>query len=875
MKILVLDILIKQGKDSHQISKSVLERIFQEYQRLAELEDGGAKAIKAYLKDHNGKKMAGSEVNNIFKYQLNAGDRILYTYGKTLPYIREEDRDSLVLLGYAKHDDQGFFAKNKDFAGNHYYQSIKKIISSIEELKVEGEQFTPEDLIEINDILSGDYIQGHTLSVVPDSVLATTELENLDKYLSDEQNRCITDFSIKPQPTLILGGAGTGKTLVAIHMLNNFRLNNPGGKAVYFTQSKELLQRAKTLYKAAKGDDVEDNIVSFLDINDYCISLLGKERRDFVRFRQFEQFITDNHEVKQLCDTNDLDAIDVWAEIRGTIKGGMYSPLGSELGRQWSRLQTIDQKCFSNTAALVRKEYFKRSDDNKQRITLNIGLKYAQEKASSDESLTSGQRDDLKKAIEYFSGFDANISMVPKDDYYRIPDEYSIIPEEKRDLIWQICKLYDDHLRNSHLYDDNDLSRELQRNIDNLEKFDLVVVDEIQDYTEMQISLLANLCQTGSRIAFAGDEHQNVNPTVFNERRVESLFLEKKQNLKTIYLRKNFRCQQYVVDVANTIAELRRNCIGSKGKESEQPGTSERIETKPYRLEYSIDNIRKLANVVSVYPGAVLLVPDLATKDSLIKIIGEREYKENDRNYVFAVSEIKGMEYEYVVCCDLIARHIKTWEAIFEEQKAKHNTRYRFFFNLLYVGITRTQNHLCMLDSVLSEQLEEKLNIDQVEVFDPEKLYFDRLSARLEDWIRVAKQYESNEKYVEAIQNYRRGQAPVEDIYRCEMKRAALDNEFDIASKYAMLIGNYEEACTYADEIDELETLGALARVLAEKQIYNKDFNNTYGEMNEIIENNFMGFDDEEVDMIKIAAIKAIGAGLRNNAETIAIMAGE
>lgn len=79
MQILVLDILIKQTQNTQQISKDALERIFREYERFAELEEEGSSAINAYLMSHNGKKMAGSQVSNIFKYRLDGGDRILYT----------------------------------------------------------------------------------------------------------------------------------------------------------------------------------------------------------------------------------------------------------------------------------------------------------------------------------------------------------------------------------------------------------------------------------------------------------------------------------------------------------------------------------------------------------------------------------------------------------------------------------------------------------------------------------------------------------------------------------------------------------------------------------------------------------------------------
>ena len=39
------------------------------------------------------------------------------------------------------------------------------------------------------------------------------------------------------------------------------------------------------------------------------------------------------------------------------------------------------------------------------------------------------------------------------------------------------------------------------------------------------------------------------------------------------------------------------------------------------------------------------------------------------------------------------------WNEIMSGSKTKHNTKYRYYFNLLYVGITRTQQHMCFMDT--------------------------------------------------------------------------------------------------------------------------------------------------------------------------------
>ncbi len=56
-------------------------------------------------------------------------------------------------------------------------------------------------------------------------------------HLSSRQMACIDAFQTRKSPMLLLGSAGSGKTLVAVHVLNDL----PASPAVYLTQSNELL----------------------------------------------------------------------------------------------------------------------------------------------------------------------------------------------------------------------------------------------------------------------------------------------------------------------------------------------------------------------------------------------------------------------------------------------------------------------------------------------------------------------------------------------------------------------------------------------------------------------------------------------------------
>lgn len=93
MKIFVLERLLKQTH-KNSFSKIVLNQIYDEIENLKNAAELGHNSLRNYLNKNNGKELKGTE--HIWKFRLNDGDRILYTWGKYLPYIK--DKESLVLV---------------------------------------------------------------------------------------------------------------------------------------------------------------------------------------------------------------------------------------------------------------------------------------------------------------------------------------------------------------------------------------------------------------------------------------------------------------------------------------------------------------------------------------------------------------------------------------------------------------------------------------------------------------------------------------------------------------------------------------------------------------------------------------------------------
>ncbi len=814
MKIVVLDSLLQQTVNSN-IPTQVIPKIFEEFQRLSELEKSGRNTVEEYIKNHHGIKMRG--VEKIYKYELTSGDRILYAHSVDLPWLNHRVSDSYVLLRFSKHDDQGDTAKRFDLTKERGYTYIREIVDKMTELDIDAVNSTDismEDYVALAEILnSDDYTAWHKVFVVQDDDdYSTLSLEEMDVYLSNEQDQCISDFFAKPCPTLIIGGAGTGKTLIAVHLLINYVKNNSQKRATYFTQSPELRKKVIALFKQY-GNDVDAESIDFNDISEFCIKQLGLKHSNAIYTREFLAFVERTPAIIEQCRQNDLTPIVIWTEIRGIIKGGM--------SKEWTRTGPMNQSRFKGSiTSLVKRGYFRRDKTDKKRVFLTEGIDEIEKRLKTDEELSAVDKENLRCAISYFSNFDPSIRMLTETEYASVSEEMSSVELEKRAVVWAICKQYDDFLKEKNLYDENDLVRMMfEQGISAEAKYDLTVIDEVQDYSELQLFLIRALTE-GNKIVFAGDEHQNINPASFSESRLKSLFYQgKKAKLKTIRLRKNFRCQQGIIDITNALADVRRTAIGSGSAENEAPEEAIRhSDAFPNRLVYSESNLASCICELIPYPKAVFLVPDQAAKDSLLDLInqqkesitariGEDKFIARLKSAVFTVAEIKGVEYEYVVCYDLIGTYIEIWQKILSG--VHQQTKYRYYFNLLYVAMTRAQEYLCIVDKRLSEDLDQKMGFNLVASFDAEQLYCNRLSASEQDWYEQAQELEKNGKYREALHMYTAAKAEPICFHRCNYYIALEEKDYDLAVIYGLVLDTPSMVSDYLADVksSDLEKL--------------------------------------------------------------------
>ena len=130
-----------------------------------------------------------------------------------------------------------------------------------------------------------------------------------------------------------------------------------------------------------------------------------------------------------------------------------------------------------------------------------------------------------------------------RKNYGNVKSKYSYFSLESRGAVYEIAQKYDKWLAERNLADINQLAAEIIKS-DVKRKYDLIMIDEVQDFTELQLYMLMRLAKSETRIIFCGDINQNVRPTFFMFERLYNIYYSlgcknAKENMFT--LTKNYR----------------------------------------------------------------------------------------------------------------------------------------------------------------------------------------------------------------------------------------------------------------------------------------------------------------------------------------------
>ena len=431
---------------------------------------------------------------------------------------------------------------------------------------------------------------------------------------------------------------------------------------------------------------------------------------------------------------------------------------------------------------------------------------------------------------DWIRSLDLSLNIIDFSFYKELSDKYSDFNEEERKELYNLTVEYNSWLKNNNLYDDNDLAFEILTNIQKSEfdKFDFIVCDEVQDLTELQIYMLKELTKNGKEIYFSGDIHQIINPNYFSFGRLRNMFYSLDNILKTPVeiLSKNYRSQEKIVTLANKLSEIRKEKIGSFGSD-DYIEYSIRDGKTPILMEYSKDTLEKALKMSETNAKFVVIVPDDETAMELKGL--------NKNAMVRTVTDIKGLEYKYIVTVNIVTNNLK-----FLNGENRNSARHHF--NYFYVAITRAIDELYII-----EENQENFLIKEIEGFVEKTQDFptdvEEIKSTRSEWSEEAKRLEGMELFLDAALAYKKA-FEYEEEKRCIKKYYFETNDYEKAGDYFYnsdkqeALKCYERIENKSFEIqvkifelqEDNEKLGDLfSNIDREKSIdyYNKGFNKT------------------------------------------------
>lgn len=448
---------------------------------------------------------------------------------------------------------------------------------------------------------------------------------------------------------LVQGVAGSGKTNVCIDKIIYSACREYAGKVLYTTFSRGLLTDTKD-----KLDLFKKNILSFAE-----------------KLKSNKVIFTDSHHKKAV--ENKL--------------GVFFNVEDEEIYSKILRIaKFLDEKVdfmlirdFNKGMPFADEDFFYHKFIQSAKSNKFIYSKLQRLKSVSIEII-------YKEIYGYILG-----KADPQNPFKEITlDEYvnkrtDFLTKTEREVIYQLSLDYKKFLAQYNAVDNNSISRSVLKNT-TAPLYSLSVVDEVQDLTEVNLCMIKAI----SRKVFAvGDALQMINPSYFSFAYLKRLLYEKE--VAAIELKNNYRNTAKINDAINDLSDLNVGRFGNhsfvlKGKSVEEAGKTQTV--------YIRDKDFARLTAKEKPDNFTVVVSSLTQKHALREILPKQE--------ILTVSEIKGLERGTVVLYNLLSDNKRFWHELemaeLNRKSADENSVYRYYFNLLYVGISRGRNNLFVVE---------------------------------------------------------------------------------------------------------------------------------------------------------------------------------
>jgi hypothetical protein len=359
--------------------------------------------------------------------------------------------------------------------------------------------------------------------------------------------------------------------------------------------------------------------------------------------------------------------------------------------------------------------------------------------------------------------------VLSREAYRALGVRQSIFSDEQRDALYDLFEKYRAWLDQSHLFDLNLVAYDWQTLA--APRYDFVVIDEVQDITSVQLTLVLKTLRKPGQFLLCGDSNQIVHPNFFSWGQVKSLFwhdpqLAQQQQLRV--LTTNFRNGQEATRVANQLLKIKQCRFGSIDRES----------------NFLVESVGGATGHVALMPDKDTVKKELDQKirqstQFAVLVMRDEDKIEARKHFgtplLFSIHEAKGLEYENIVLYRFVSDHRAQFTDIaqgvnkhdlaadtLDYRRAKDKSDksmevYKFFVNALYVALTRAIRNIYIIESDTAHPLFDLLDL----AAGPVKV--DARQSTQEDWQKEARKLElqGKQEQAEAIRRTILRQKPV------------------------------------------------------------------------------------------------------------------
>lgn len=517
----------------------------------------------------------------------------------------------------------------------------------------------------------------------------TKSEENSNLSLTTEQVNFLKNFKF---PRYINGRAGSGKSTLLYYIFSNViflkSVDEIKGNILFLTENEQLL------------NDSYNNVIDLLENNAEFGLGVDETNKCDEYFNSFKDFLL------SLLDAKDLKNF--------KNKKYLHFPLFKKLYESSQIKSTIKNSYSAEEAWFVITTYIYGHDINK-RITSETYEEVVRTKSQ-------------KISLDRF-----------------------------KDIETHIIPFYENLLQSGY-WDKLKIIRYINENInfDTKPKYDVIICDEAQDFCRVELRFILqqssylgyDLSQIDQiPIVFAGDANQTVNPTGFSDAEMTSLLYRELNEIKFQYSKEenfystnlNYRSNSQVVDLANFIQYYRIKKL--ELTDNKRPQESKRTfknDQHAYNIfiDYeTIENTPALkSKLIEKLKFKVFIIPTNTEEKS--EFIKKNSILNSPNLEIKTSVESKGAEYKQVVLYGFGDFFLKNYNLNDNHSEKNQFKKFEimYYFNKLYVAITRAKTELIIIDSKESEDSFWKKLVYDIEVSEQNKYWHD-LKERSKDLI--------------------------------------------------------------------------------------------------------------------------------------------